>query len=93
VESNAAIAIAVLFGLVLLWLMVKAATHRGPPNVNPGGYSYTHQVPANNSYGAPNNYPPPQQQTSGCLQVLAVIGFLAICAACVILGIALAGNF
>ena len=39
----------------------------------------------------PQGYQPPHQG-SGCLQVLAVIGFLAICAACLVLGIVLAGN-
>ena len=90
-ELNAFIAIAVLIGLVLLWLVVKHSGQRNPPDNPPGGYSYNYQVPANNGYGYPNNVQTPRQ-TSGCLQVLAVIGFLAICAACVILGIVLAGN-
>ena len=91
-EWNAFVAIAVFVGLVLLWLVGKHSGQRTLQDDDPGGHSYNYQVPANNGYAYPNNNYQAPQQASGCLQILAVIGFLAVCAACVILGVILAGN-
>ena len=90
-ELNALKAIAVLIGLVLLWLVIKNSTQRTPRGGYPGGDSYNYQAPVPDGYANSNGYQAPRQD-SGCLRVLAVIGFLAICIACVILGIVLAGN-
>jgi hypothetical protein len=92
VEVNILQVIAVLIGLVLLWLVVKNSAQRDPQ----GGYQNGHVA---NPYPAPMNHGYPYatgnqttSQASGCMLALAAIGFLAICVACLVLWMALSGN-